>query len=274
MKVMGFWSGGTTTPHGRRGTGNTFPRAKARPTRPRGRIETYQVRARESKRPGRRFPSSDPPRGDARARRKPRHLPRKKRIIGSPPRTPLRPDPLAQALPAMSWGVKAGAMRQLKLYPDPEVKTEVRASPFASARASSPPASSTFVTPPATFSVSCRRRRSPVPPLIAPDPRPPPFSQRAAPAAPVEKTWNSARNTEVKRLLRPGVAGRPHRARREHDQGWRHRRQPPTPHRGRDGRPRRRPEASRVHDRDPTQVRGARRRPPHRRPPSDSRRAR
>ena len=37
----------------------------------------------------------------------------------------------------MSWGVKAGAMRQLKLYPDPEVKTEVRASPFASARASS-----------------------------------------------------------------------------------------------------------------------------------------
>lgn len=137
MKVMGFRSGGTTTPHGRRGAGNTFPRAKARPTRPRGRIESYQVRARESKRPERRFPPSDPPRGDAHARRKPRHPPRKKRIIGSPPRTPLRPDPLAQALPAMSWGVKAGAMRQLKLYPDPEVKTEVRASPFASARASS-----------------------------------------------------------------------------------------------------------------------------------------
>ena len=104
-------------------------------------------------------------------------------------------------------------MRQLKLYPDPEVKTEVRASPFASARASSRVVPARVVdvrdAPPATFSVSCRRRRSPVPPLIAPHPRPPPFSQRAAPAAPVEKTWNSARNTEVKRLLRPGVADGP-----------------------------------------------------------------
>ena len=44
---------------------------------------------------------------------------------------------------------------------------------------------------------------------MAPHPRPPPFSQRAAPAAPVEKTWNSARNTDVKRLLRPGVADGP-----------------------------------------------------------------
>ena len=64
------------------GPGHSFPRAKARSTRPRGRTETYQVRARESRRPERRLPPSDPPRGDASARRKPHHPPRRKRIIG------------------------------------------------------------------------------------------------------------------------------------------------------------------------------------------------
>ena len=110
---------------------------------------------------------------------------------------------------------------------------------------------------------------------VADDGRP---SRRSSPPIPVLPRFRSAPpppRPSRRRELRPqhrGEApapprrrGRPRRARREHDQGWRHKRQPPTPHRGRDGRPRRRPEASRVHDRDPTQVRGARR-PPHRRP--------
>lgn len=80
----------------------------------------------------------------------------------------------------MSWGIKAGAMRQLKLYPDPEVKTEVRASPFASARASSRVAPARVVdvryAPPRRFFFRVAddgrpSRHSPLPIPVLPRPR-------------------------------------------------------------------------------------------------------
>ena len=97
----------------------------------------------------------------------------------------------------MSWGIKAGAMRQLKLYPDPEVKTEVRASPFASARASSRVAPARVVdvryAPPRRFFFRVAddgrpSRRSPPPIPVLPRsrsaPRPPrPSRRRGTPPA-------------------------------------------------------------------------------------------
>ena len=88
----------------------------------------------------------------------------------------------------MSWGVKAGAMRQLKLYPDPEVKTEVSASPFASARASSRVVPARVVdVRDAPRDVFCFVSPTTVPPLIAPIPVLPRFRSAPPPPRPLRR---------------------------------------------------------------------------------------
>jgi hypothetical protein len=113
----------------------------------------------------------------------------------------------------MSWGAK-GATRQLKLYPEPEVKakaevsadTRVMTRPSTHrARFSRPEKLFTHFAPP-LFARALTSRR-PTPPHALDHP------QAKASSGDFEKLqtvsavqWNSFRDTEVKRLLRPGIA--------------------------------------------------------------------
>ena len=113
----------------------------------------------------------------------------------------------------MSWGAK-GATRQLKLYPEPEVKakaevsadTRVMTRPSTHrARFSRPEKLFTHFAPP--LSARALTTRRPTPPHALDHP------QAKATSGDFEKLqtvsavqWNSFRDTEVKRLLRPGIA--------------------------------------------------------------------
>ena len=108
----------------------------------------------------------------------------------------------------MSWGAK-GATRQLKLYPDPEVKAkpEVRADTSRTRGDDAHPsfAHRSFSRPEKHCSPSAAAHH-------APRPRGLPTSQTKA-SGDFERLqtvsavqWNSFRDTEVKRLLRPGIA--------------------------------------------------------------------